>query len=313
MNLAVEMLTLVSPIFLTIAIGQIVSRVGVVSQSFWTDAGKFFYWVGMPLLIFHKVALSDLDTALDPMQLFGATCGYCVLFAVAWTLSALMGMPPGKRGSFLQASLRGNMSYIGLSVVLSVYGEDGIAAASVLFGWLVGLLNVLSLLAILLPMGKADAHGPRFWAVQLGGSPFVIAAAAGVLWSLVGFTIPTVLDGTLEIVGRMTLPLALLTIGAEFRLTDLGGDGTAIALASVLKLLAAPFLVGVFCWIFGVRGLLLDVAVVLAAAPTSGAGYLLAQALGADRELARTTVLFCTVGAIVGFTAVLTTLKLLAI
>ena len=312
MALVIEMLALVSPIFLTIGLGQLIARAKVVQDAFWEDAGRLFYWVGLPLLIFHKVAQVDLVHALDAGQMAGATLGFCVLFLLGWQTSLPLGLSAPKRGSFLQAAIRGNMSYIGLSVVLLAYGEAGVAAASVVFGLLVGVLNVLSLLAILVPQGRAMVHGPRFWLVQLGGNPFIIAAVLGALWSLLGIPLPGPMDATLGIVGRMTLPLALLTIGAEFRMNDFGGDVPAVGLATVLKLFAAPAIVGVFSWILGARGLPLEVVVILAAAPTSSAGYVLAQALGADRTLARTTVVSTTVCAVISLTMVLTVLKLMA-
>jgi predicted permease len=311
MSVFLDMLTIVSPIFLTIAVGFAAARIGLVDKSFTAGANRLFYFVALPLLLFYTIGNADFAQSFDLPQVAGAVLGFCSLLAIALAATSRLRVDPGQRGAFCQAAIRGNMAYIGLAVVYSAYGQQGLSRTGFLFGVLVGLLNLLSILALVLPQrGRLGQRTSTLVIRQVLANPLVMAAAAGLVWSATGWGMPRVMDETLSIISRMTLPLALLVIGAEFTWEELKGDLGLAAAASAGKLLLAPALIGGFAALLGARSMELGVAVVLAASPTSSASYVLTGQLGGDKALARSSVMLSTLASVFTFTLVLTVLEL---
>ena len=309
MTLFLDMLAIVAPIFLTIALGHGVYRLRIIGDVFINDANRLFYYVGLPLLLFHVIGKADFARAFNGAQVTGAALAVLVLFLAALAFSTVVCKTPPERASFTQAAIRGNMSYIGLSVVWSAFGEPGLVASGVFLGCMVAVINIVSVLSLLVPLGRAAGHGLVFWLRQLFYNPFILSAMAGMAWSLAGLPMPRVLDETLGIVGRMTLPLALIAIGAEFRFTEFRAGLTAVWAASGIKLAVLPAVAWTVMWLLGVRGVELAAAVVLTASPTSGPSYIMAAQMGGDKVIARNAVLVSTVCAVVTYATLLTALK----
>ncbi len=312
MSLFLDMLAIVAPIFLTIALGHGVYRLRIIGDTFIAEANKLFYYVGLPLLLFHVIGKADFRVAFNGAQVTGAALAVTIMFLMALALSGLVCTTPPQRASFTQAAIRGNMSYIGLSVVFSAYGEPGLVASGVFLGCMVAVINILSVLSLLAPLGRATGHGLVFWTRQIFGNPFILAALAGMAWSLAGLPMPRVLDETLGIVGRMTLPLALIAIGAEFRFTEFRAGLGAVWVASGIKLMVVPAVAGAIMWWLGVRGVELAAAVVLMASPTSGPSYIMAAQMGGDKVIARNAVVASTICAVLTYAALLTVLTSLS-
>ena len=309
MSLFLSMLAIVAPIFLTIALGHGVYRLRIIGDVFISDANRLFYYVGLPMLLFHVIGKADFTTAFNGAQVTGAAVAAVALFLGALAMSGLVCKTPPERASFTQAAIRGNMSYIGLSVVYSAYGEPGLVASGVFLACMVAVINILSVLSLLVPLGRATGHGLVFWTRQIFGNPFILSAMAGIAWSLAGLPMPRILDETLGIVGRMTLPLALIAIGAEFRFTEFRAGLTAVWVASGLKLLALPLLAWALMWWLGVRGIELAAPVLMCASPTSGPSYIMAAQMGGDKIIARNAVVASTICAVLTFAALLTALQ----
>lgn len=143
---------------------------------------------------------------------------------------------------------------------------------------------------------------------QVVQNPMVLAALAGIAWSMAALPMPPVLDDSLSLVGRLALPLALLVIGAEFRLAHFRFGSPLLWAVSVVKLLVVPAVVGLVLWAVGVRGLPLTSAVLFAACPVSTASFVLAGQLGGSRSFSRDAILHSTLLAVLTFAVVLTAL-----
>jgi predicted permease len=88
-----------------------------------------------------------------------------------------------------------------------------------------------------------------------------------------------------DLVGRASLGMGLVVIGAGLKPAHLFQFRFAIWLPVVLKLVAFPALLLGIALAFGVRGAELQYLALCAAVPTAMNGYLLARQLGGDAEL----------------------------
>lgn len=199
---------------------------------------------------------------------------------------------------------------MGLAITLNAYGEAGLTKAGILMGFLVPFLNLYAIFALLWPhRGDGDQRGVSFWLRQVILNPLIIASFLGVIWSFLDLPIPLVLERSLNIATGMTLPLALLAIGAGFSVERLRGDLIKASLTSVIKTVWMPILAAALLIGMGVKGMDLGIGVLIAGTPAATANYIMADQLKGDAELAGTIVMLSTLLSAVTYTLALVILR----
>ena len=262
-------------------------------------------------MFFYKIAQSDFSASFNPRLLLSTIASVLAVCLLSYLYGALRNKKPAARGAFSQSCFRGNLVYVGLPLVYSAYGEQGFAVAGILIGFITPLVNFLSILVLLLPQqGRDHQLQPSFWIHQIALNPLIVASLLGIIWSIFSIPIPLVLAETFEIVSGMALPLALLVIGASFSLAELRGDMMVTSLASGVKLVMLPSLAALLLRLTGVSEMEFGVGILLTAAPAASAGYILAQQLESDGELASSTIMISTLVSVVSYTLYLYLLKM---
>lgn len=207
-------------------------------------------------------------------------------------------------GTFVQATFRGNLAFVGLPVVFYAFsrpGESAVAAeatALLVFGPMVVLYNIGAVLILLLSRDRFNLQALGGMSKELMINPLLLACVAGVFYSLLNWPLPTLLARTLAAIGQMALPLALLCIGGSLVAVRIRGNFVWSAAAALVKVVLMPLLG------YGLAGLLelgpqsTRIALILLACPTAAASYVLVRQIGGDETLASGAILFSTVFAV---------------
>ncbi|MFT5730755.1 MAG: putative permease [Desulforhopalus sp.] len=304
MNAAI--LPIVLPVFLVIMLGFCLKKTGLVQGSFMFELNRLIYYIALPSLLFHKIATADFSASFDPKLLavmIFSTSSCCVF---SYLYATIRGYKPTIKGAFCQGSFRGNLAYVGLAITFQAYGDEGFTKAGILLGFLVPLLNLLSIAVLMLSSRKQQSEVSILYITkQIIYNPLIVASLTGLLWSFLEWPIHTILDRSLAIVNGMALPLALIAIGASFSFKKLRGDlGTAV-FATVNKIIILPLVTAALLWFFGVRGVELGVGVILAGTPVAAAAYIMAQQMDSDAELSGAIIALSTLCSLVTYTVML--------
>ncbi len=107
--------------------------------------------------------------------------------------------------------------------------------------------------------------------------------------------LPEALDAVLLLIGKSSLVLGLLAVGAGLDMKSVTAGARAMALGSVLKLLVLPVMVWGAGKAIGLAGTPAEVALVFAALPTASSAYILARMLGGDHQLMAGLITFQTI------------------
>lgn len=283
-----------TPIFAMIVGGWIIRKTRFVADAFWPQAEKLIYFVFFPSLIVMSIGTADLD--------FGALAGMAAAMAVAVWGVGLGLIVLGRRGlpgflagrvddpgysSVAQGMIRPN-SYVGLAVAAGLYGAEGVTLAAVGIAVVVPSVNVMAVILLLRhgrPEGAMPAQGPKALARSVAKNPLIVSVALGIALNLSGLALPGVVAGTLEILGRVSLPLGLLAVGAGLDLGAARRAGAAVAGTTAAKLVGIPLVTAMFCLVFGVGGAPAAVAILYNGLPTSASSYVLARQMGGDATL----------------------------
>lgn len=314
MPLFLDILLIVLPVFLVIGLGVCLKLVGFVDSGFVMQLNRLVYFIALPALLFYKIAEADFSASFNGVLLAGMLATVFLTFLFSYSYAALRGYTPEVRGSFCQGAFRGNIAYIGLAIVFNAYGEEGLAAAGILLGFMVPVFNFLAIVALLLPHRHNEQQmGAVFWLRQFGYNPLIIASFAGVVWSFLQLPLPQVLDRTLAILTSMALPLALLAIGASFSLSRLRGDLSKALIATSIKIVWLPLFTAITLLFFGISGRDLAIGVIFAGTPTATAAYIMAQQMQGDAELSGSIIMLSTIFSIFSYTLALFALQKLGL
>ena len=164
-----EVIIIILPVFLLMGLGYLLRRVRLLDSSFFHQANRLVYFVCLPALLFYKIGSADFKSNFNGTMVLGASAALVIGFLLSYLYAALRRYRASDLGTFSQGAFRGNLAYIGLPIVLSAYGETAFARAGMLMGCLVPVLNLLSILALVLPHRKAEeGQPPAAYKVALG-------------------------------------------------------------------------------------------------------------------------------------------------
>jgi len=306
-------LSITGPIFLVVLLGLFLNRIGQIPGNFVKPASDLVFNVGLPVVLFLSIYRADLSNFDMGLPLLVAVPLTLLLFALSWPLGKWLTDSSAEQGIFVQGAFRGNLAVIGLAFCNNAYGQVGLAMAAVPIALLTVLYNVLAVVA-LNPIQSGDGQSPiRRMVRNTLRNPLLISILLGFAVKFSGLPLPKLLEDTGNYFAQMTLPLALLCIGASMNLGALPRSGPSALGASAIKLIATPALiVGAAAWL-GVQGMALGILFFLTSSPTAVASFIQVRAMGGDGELAANMVVLSTLLGIVTVTGGLLALKALAL
>ncbi len=277
--------TTIAPIFIVIGLGWAARRRGFFPEPFIVAANRLVYYLAIPAMIFRAIATASLQGDFDIRVPAITLAVLLAAFFAAWGWAVATGIEGRRRGTFLQCAVHGNLGYIALAVAFYALGEQGFARAGLIAGFVIILQNLLAVLAHQLndPRGRGRIIGALG---KVFANPVILSAAAGIAFSLAGLTIPSIVDRSLNIVGGMALPMALLIIGASLSFRRMRHSPLAVLSACLFKLVAMPAGGMLLFDLFQVPARDGMPALILLAAPTATVSYVMSREMHGDAEYA---------------------------
>ena len=128
-------------------------------------------------------------------------------------------------------------------------------------------------------------HGPVKLGSQLYGSLLDPPSLAGIAINLAGIPLPKVIVVFGEILGRASLALGLLLVGAGLLLGEVFKLDARVYVTAALKLFVMPMIAIGIAVALGLSGVALSVVAIASSVPSAPSGYVLARQLGGDAPL----------------------------
>lgn len=285
------------PILLLLIIGWSTRRLGWVKDDFVNQANTVVFNIAMPVMLFLAISGSSFNQAMNlNLTLVGAT-GTLALIALLLLVGKVL--PKDQRGVFVQGSYRGNLAILGVALCVATYGEGILPMVALYIGVVTTVYNVLAIWLL-------NSSGALSKIVK---NPILIGIVAGALASLMQLSLPVFIESTGRYLAQMTLPLALLCIGATLDFNSLKTNGKSISLAVFFKLLISPALLVSFGLIAGLEQKALGVLFFMSASPTATASYIMARQMTPHGALAAEIVAVTTALGVLSYTVGLALLR----
>lgn len=309
LELFARTLDITLPVFAMVFLGIGLKRLGLIDRTFVSTASALVFKATLPTLIFLSLIKADLSVALDiPLMLFftAATFGQ---FVVSW-LWARFRIPYAERGIYIQGAFRGNCGVVGLALAAGMYGNYGLSAGSLLVGIVIVMYNALSvwILATYQPGQAADW---RSILKNIAMNPLIISVIVALPFTALSISLPSWLMTSGDYFASLTLPLALICIGATLSVSSIR-DKSEIALSSsVMKMVVLPVVSTAAAWVLGFEGEQLGLLFLFFASPTAAASFVMVKAMGGNAALAANIIAITTMMASISITLGIFALRLL--
>lgn len=216
---------------------------------------------------------------------------YIFFFLLAFLYTCLGGFSGSDRGVHRYGVIFSNCGFLGYPMVEAVLGSAYLFHAVV--------YNIpFNLLAYSVGAGLIAKAGRRGLAITWRTfiNPIVGAALGGFGLFIFSISLPEVLYLPLKMLGDITTPLSMLVIGislAQVRGRHIFGT-PRLYVTVLMRLAGAPALWAGICWLAGVRGELLILAVLIGAMPIASTTSILASLYGVSGEEASCLVFLST-------------------
>ena len=305
-----QVLDVLAPVFLLIAIGAGMQRSGFVSATFLREANRVTYWLGLPALLFSQLAGSFHEIGGAKIMLAAMLVGTLGAIVAGYLGAWLQRVAGPSTGTYVQGAMRGNLAFVGLPIIYSlpdmpVAGGLTLRAAAILVvAPMMVLYNIGGVVVLLLSQHPPGWRMIRPFARQLFTTPPLIATVAGIVFALAGWKLPAAIDKTFVALGEMALPLGLLGVGGSLVTVKLGAAWRHPLGSALIKTLVSPALGWAVGRWFGLGALELKVIMILMACPTAIVSYTMAVEMKGDESLASGAIVFSVLSSVVSLAVI---------
>lgn len=230
----------------------------------------FVIHISLPAVTLYYVHGLTLDMRLLLPALMAWILFACN-FSILWLVARWMKLSRSTTGGLILTGSLGNTSFIGLPMIETFYGSSGLGVG-ILIDQL-GSYFVLSTLGILVATIYASKNNPSPRVIAKKIFTFVPFLAFLLALLLIPVSYPAWLDNLLLKLGTTLVPLALVSVGYQLRLSQVRGKFTILTAGLAIKLIVGPAcILLLYAGIFGASGTILQITIFEAAmAPMIGA------------------------------------------
>lgn len=282
------------PIFLVMVIGYILRRFNFLTEEFVRVANRYVFVVALPALLFKDIAAADVKQEMNPTFFFYCMLVTIVMFFAVWGIAAFCLKDKTMVGAFAQAGARGSAAVLGIAFVENICGEAGMTPLMIVAA--VPFFNILSVVILVF---NADTEKKEYGkiknaAINIAKNPIIIGILVGLVFSLLDFELPVILNRTVDYVARTATPIALLVVGAGFKFGEaIKKIGPAIG-ASFIKLIGLPLVFLPIAYKIGFAPSEMVAILIMLASPTTVSCYIMAKNMDNDADLTSNVIVITT-------------------
>lgn len=284
------------PVFAVMLVGYLLRRIGFLTEEFVAVANKFVFKICLPCMLFLDLAQVDIRNQFD-----GAYIGFCAAVTMIsilsiWGMAKLFLKDKTEVGAFVQAAYRSSAAILGIAFIENIYGSSGMGPLMIIGA--VPLYNIFAVIILTVESNdetvRKDKSRIKTTFLNILKNPIIIGIALGMLASLIQIKMPHMLFKSVQYLGNMASPLALIAIGAGFEGKKALAKIKPSLVAAFLKLigLTAIFL-PIAVWL-GFRDQKLLALVIMLASPTTPTAYIMAKNMHGDDVLSSSVIVLTT-------------------
>lgn len=272
-------------------VGVILIWTKVLNRETLEPISRFVIKMALPLMVFINITDgAGKEILLQSWPVLVIAAGfYICMFIAGRILIKLFRLESDQIGVYRAMMLFGNIGFMGMPMIVSVFPGDGVFYASVFM--MIDQFMLWTLGVKLLASG-----GKEKFQLRKLVNPATVAIVLAVFMVLTGLRLPALLDTAFQKIGATSSPLAMIYIGGIFATADISKYLKKISLYGIVivKMILMPVLLFVVLGMFPVSGEMRLIMALLTGMSTMTAVVMMANASGLDGDYALGGVLVTT-------------------
>ncbi len=289
--------SVVFPIICLLSLGYALTLLKVFDDTFLKKLNIVNFEVFMPILLFTSIYRASFSlTTTVPLILFAVSSVFIIFLVLLFLIPRIV----STKADFsvvIQGIYRSNFVLFGLPITASIYGNDNLTMTSILIAFIIPMYNVFAV--IVLPSKNGDKTS--IWNVikELRKNPLIISSLLAIVFLKLEIDLPILLQETMLDVAAIATPLALIALGASFKMTGLKKYKKSLTIGVLGKLIFLPLIFIPLSVFLGFRNMELTALMAMFSTPTAITSYTMAQVMGANDELAGQIVVVTSIASVV--------------
>ena len=285
----------VLPSFLIIAVGMLIRRRGLLSETTLNQFNSVAFRVFLASQLFKNVYDSSLGESFDGKLAVFLVIAVLMATGLATAAVCRLEKKRERRGVMIQGIFRSNFVLLSIPLMESLFGSGSTGLVSMMITIVVPLFNVLAVVVLETFAGR-EKTSPAKILRGIVKNPLIEAAVLAMLVKLLKLDIYrfAALKSVLGSFSSAASPLCLFILGASFTLKGLKAGGRSLWITVAGRLLALPVLAITAAALLGFRGPALGVVMICFGCPTAVSSFNMVREIGGDTDLAASIVVVTT-------------------
>lgn len=198
-------------LFLMMLLGYILCRMGIMNRDFNKRLTKILLNATMPSLILSSVLeqSGERDFAAVTTVFLIAVVTYLLLPVIAFLFVLICWIPKEEKGLYMMMTVYSNVGFMGFPVLQALLGAKAVFYAAIFN--IVFNLSIYTLGVAMIYYGRAEKAPLHLKSIF---SPGILFSILAVFIYFLNIKVPYAIESTLASVGALTVPLAMMIIGA---------------------------------------------------------------------------------------------------
>ena len=250
---------------------------------------QIIFYVFSPILVFKLLTNSQLSNQDILQTLIIAFLLMLSIGLLTWIIGGALRFDRKMMSAVIITAIFMNAGNYGLPLTSFAFGEEALAFASIFF-----VFNALSTNTIGIVIASSGSMSVLKAIKGLVKFPAIYALILGVLFLQFGWTLPTGVDRTVDLLSNAAIPCMLLLLGMQLVNIRIDGNIRPLILISSMRLLVAPVLAVLLTKLLGMSGPAYQAVVLEAGMPVAVLTTILSIEFDAKPSLVTTAVLVTT-------------------
>lgn len=270
----------------------------MLNEEFIKVGNKFNFNVTLPCMLLLNMMDCDIRHTFDGEYVFYCASVTVICIVVIWFLAELLLKDKAIVGEFVQGSYRGSAAILGMALLMNISGNTNMAPLMILGS--VPLYNIFAVIVLtfespeLTGSKKNKKENIKKACAGICKNPIILSILVGMLLSYLGVNLPKVPYKTIDSIGSMTTPLALIVIGAGFEGSKAIKKVVPTLAATFIKLVIQPAVFLPIAVMLEFEPEKIVAALIMLGAPATATSYIMSKNMGHEGVLSSSIVVMTT-------------------
>lgn len=290
----------VMPLFLLVILGYVLKQIGMFTDEWLTVANKFSFKVTLSVLLFYNIYTTELSTHISPKIIIFVLSGILLITLLCYIIVPIIIKDRFRTGVVIQGIYRSNFLLFGMPLVINMFGDEAKPVTATLVAIVIPIYNLIAIITLTIfnKNQTGELNVPKML-LKISSNPLIVGSAFGYLFRGIHITMPAFMLNSLGEVAKIAVPLALIIVGGQFKMTGFIKNIKLVSAVVFTKLVISSGIMVALAIVFGFRGIELGVILTVFGSPCAVSSSVMAYSMDCDGELAGNIVVLGTLVSVI--------------